>query len=110
MINVLTFIKEVSNVFSGRVNGRSYKADLELHQNIAADSCHWEMKSNQPVLKLVKQQLGHWQRLIRSKNIFVSYDMDHVDEEEDKSSRLWFVENTGEENCYVNMESGSESD
>ncbi|XP_032406227.1 putative ATP-dependent RNA helicase TDRD12 [Xiphophorus hellerii] len=54
-------------VYSGRVNGRSYRADLELHQKIEADICHWEMKSNQPVLKLVKQQQGHWERLIRSK-------------------------------------------
>ncbi|KAM4734527.1 putative ATP-dependent RNA helicase TDRD12 [Anableps anableps] len=97
-------------VYSGRVNGRCYRADLELHQKIAADSSHWEMKSNQPVLKLVKQQPGHWERLIRSKNIFVSYDMDHVDDEEDNSSNLWFVENTGEDNCYLNSESGSESD
>uniref|UniRef100_A0A087XR09 RNA helicase n=1 Tax=Poecilia formosa TaxID=48698 RepID=A0A087XR09_POEFO len=97
-------------VYSGRVNSRSYRADLELHQKIDADICHWEMKSNQPVLKLVKQQQGHWERLIRSKNIFVSYDMDHVDDdEEDKSSscRL-FVENIGEDSCYLKSESGSD--
>ncbi|XP_027884911.1 putative ATP-dependent RNA helicase TDRD12 isoform X2 [Xiphophorus couchianus] len=97
-------------VYSGRVNGRSYRADLELHQKIEADICHWEMKSNQPVLKLVKQQQGHWERLIRSKNIFVSYDMDHVDDDEDRSSSCLFVENTGEDSCYLNSESGSESD
>uniref|UniRef100_A0A3Q2CDJ8 RNA helicase n=1 Tax=Cyprinodon variegatus TaxID=28743 RepID=A0A3Q2CDJ8_CYPVA len=54
-------------VYSGRVNGRSYRADLELHQNIAADACHWEMKSNQPILKLVKQEPGYWERLVRGK-------------------------------------------
>ncbi|XP_043979980.1 putative ATP-dependent RNA helicase TDRD12 isoform X2 [Gambusia affinis] len=97
-------------VYSGSVNGRSYRADLELHQNIEADICHWEMKSNQPVLKLVKQQQGHWERLIRSKNIFVSYDMDHVDDDEEKSSSCVFVENTGEDCCYLNSESGSDSD
>ncbi|XP_054897991.1 putative ATP-dependent RNA helicase TDRD12 [Poeciliopsis prolifica] len=97
-------------VYSGRVNGRSYMADLELHQKIEADICHWEMKSNQPVLKLVKQQQGHWERLIRSKNIFVSYDMDHVDDYEDKSSSCLFVENTGEDSCYLNSESSSDSD
>ncbi|PWA19901.1 hypothetical protein CCH79_00016596, partial [Gambusia affinis] len=95
-------------VYSGSVNGRSYRADLELHQNIEADICHWEMKSNQPVLKLVKQQQGHWERLIRSKNIFVSYDMDHVDDDEEKSSSCVFVENTGEDCCYLNSESGSD--
>ena len=54
-------------VFSGRVNGRSYRADLELHQNILADVCCWEMMSNEPVLKLVKRQQGYWERLVRTK-------------------------------------------
>ncbi|XP_070764009.1 putative ATP-dependent RNA helicase TDRD12 [Enoplosus armatus] len=98
-------------VYSGRVNGRTYRADLELHANIAADRCCWEMKSNEPVLKLVKQQQGCWERLLRSKNIFVSYDMEQIEEEEDRTPNgLWFVEDTGEDNWYVNSESGSESD
>ncbi|XP_069575745.1 putative ATP-dependent RNA helicase TDRD12 [Brachyistius frenatus] len=98
-------------VYSGSVDGRSYRADLQLHQNIAADHCCWEMKSNEPVLKLVKQQRGHWERFLRNKNIFVSYDMEHIDEEEDGASNgVWFVENTGKDNWYVNSESGSESD
>uniref|UniRef100_A0A8C9Z2I9 RNA helicase n=1 Tax=Sander lucioperca TaxID=283035 RepID=A0A8C9Z2I9_SANLU len=54
-------------VYSGRANGRTYRADLQLHGNIAADRCSWEMKSNEPVLKLVKQQPGNWERLLRSK-------------------------------------------
>ncbi|XP_044049258.1 putative ATP-dependent RNA helicase TDRD12 isoform X2 [Siniperca chuatsi] len=98
-------------VYSGSANGRTYRADLELHANIAADRCCWEMKSNEPVLKLVKQQQGCWERLLRSKNIFVSYDMEHFEENEDSTPNgLWFVENTGEDNQYVNSESGSESD
>ncbi|XP_045892826.1 putative ATP-dependent RNA helicase TDRD12 isoform X2 [Micropterus dolomieu] len=99
-------------VYSGRVNGRSYRADLELHGNIAADRCCWEIKSNEPVLKLVKQQQGHWERLTRNKNIFVSYDMEHLEEDEDAiPNGPRFVENTGGEgNWYVNSESGSESD
>ncbi|XP_028264537.1 putative ATP-dependent RNA helicase TDRD12 [Parambassis ranga] len=97
-------------IYSGRVNGRHYRADLELYQNIVAKQCCWEMKSNQPVLKLVKQQQGHWERLVRSKNIFVSHDMDHLDDEEETPNGLCFMGNTGEDNCYVNSESGSESD
>lgn len=54
-------------VFSGRVNGQIYRADLELQANIAADRCCWEMKSNEPVLKLVKQQQGRWERLLSNK-------------------------------------------
>ncbi|XP_034443256.1 putative ATP-dependent RNA helicase TDRD12 [Hippoglossus hippoglossus] len=98
-------------IYSGRVNSQSYRAELELQGNIAVDRCCWEMKSNEPVLKLVKQQQGHWEKLLRNKNIFVSYDMEHFEENEDKAPNgLWFVGNTGEDNCYVNSESGSESD
>ncbi|XP_073327464.1 putative ATP-dependent RNA helicase TDRD12 [Pagrus major] len=98
-------------VYSGRVNGQIYRADLELQANVAADRCCWEMKSNEPVLKLVKLQQGYWERLLRNKNIFVSYDMNHFEEDEDRiPNGLCFVEDTGENNCYVNAESGSESD
>ncbi|XP_076588920.1 putative ATP-dependent RNA helicase TDRD12 [Chaetodon auriga] len=98
-------------VYSGRVNGRTYRADLQVHASIVPDRCCCEMKSNEPVLRLVKEQQGFWERLLRNKNIFVSYDMEHFEEDEDRTPHcLWFVENTGEENCYVNSESGSESD
>ncbi|XP_032378783.1 putative ATP-dependent RNA helicase TDRD12 [Etheostoma spectabile] len=98
-------------VYSGRANGRTYRADLQLHGNIAADRCSVEMKSNEPVLKLVKQQPGNWERLLRSKNIFVSYDMDHFVEDEDKTPNgLCFVENTGKDDWYVNSETDSDSD
>lgn len=71
----------------------------------------WEMKSNEPVLKLVKQQRGCWERLLMSKNIFVSYNMNYFDEVEDRiPNGLSFVEDTGVDNCYVNAESSSESD
>ncbi|KAI4788794.1 hypothetical protein KUCAC02_035627, partial [Chaenocephalus aceratus] len=77
-------------VYSGRVNERTYRADLQLHANIAPDRCCWEMKSNEPVLKLFKQQPGHWEKLLRNKNIFENMG--------------------GNNNCYVVSESGSESD
>lgn len=54
-------------VFSGRVNGRTYRADLELQADVAPERCSWEMKSNQPVLKLVKRQQGRWDRFLRTK-------------------------------------------
>ncbi|CAG5958557.1 unnamed protein product, partial [Menidia menidia] len=37
---------------------------------ISADISRWEMISNEPVLKLVKQQPGHWDRLVRTKVCF----------------------------------------
>ncbi|KAM9854853.1 putative ATP-dependent RNA helicase TDRD12 [Aulostomus maculatus] len=98
-------------VYSGRVNGRTFRAQLDLQANITADRCSWEMKSNEPVLKLVKENRGYWEKLVRNKNIFVSYDMEHLEEDEDGAQNgLWFVENTGEEHWYVSSESGSESD
>ncbi|XP_071316534.1 putative ATP-dependent RNA helicase TDRD12 isoform X3 [Trachinotus anak] len=94
-------------VYSGRVDGRSYRADLELQANVAADRCCWEMKSNEPVLKLVKQQQGCWEKLTRNKNIFVSYNMEHFEEEEDTApSGPWFVENTGEDNWRPGLQDG----
>ncbi|KAF3855308.1 hypothetical protein F7725_023363 [Dissostichus mawsoni] len=92
----------------GRVNERTYRADLQLHANIAPDRCCWEMKSNEPVLKLFKQQPGHWEKLLRNKNIFVSYDMEHIElrmKTEPQTENMG-----GNDNCYVVSESGSESD
>ncbi|XP_075994068.1 putative ATP-dependent RNA helicase TDRD12 [Genypterus blacodes] len=99
-------------VFSCSVNGRSYRVDLDLHANIAADRCSWEMKSNEPVLKLVKQQQGHWDRLVRTKNIFVSHDMEHIEEDEDTAANdVIFFENAATEgHQYVSSESDSEND
>ncbi|XP_013884583.1 putative ATP-dependent RNA helicase TDRD12 isoform X2 [Austrofundulus limnaeus] len=98
-------------VYSGRVNGQIYRADLQLHQKIAADLCHLEMKSHEPVLKLVKQQQGYWEQLVTTKNIFVRYNMEYIDEDEDKVlNDTVFLEETGENNWYVNSGSGSESD
>ncbi|XP_016888248.1 putative ATP-dependent RNA helicase TDRD12 isoform X2 [Cynoglossus semilaevis] len=101
--------------YSAGVKGRTYRAVLELYSNIDADRCHWEMKSNEPVIKLVKQQQGHWEKFLRNKNIFVSYDMNHVEEDEDRGSvennGTLFFGSTGEDNCYVNSEDGeSDSD
>ncbi|XP_058500478.1 putative ATP-dependent RNA helicase TDRD12 isoform X2 [Solea solea] len=94
---------------SCRVNGRNYRADLELHDSINAGSSHWEMKSNEPVIKLVKRRRGYWEKLLRNKNIFVNYDMDHIEQDEDKAPNgLSFVANTGENDWYVDSETDSD--
>ncbi|KAK9516144.1 hypothetical protein VZT92_024097 [Zoarces viviparus] len=98
-------------VYSCRVNGRTYRADLQLHGHISAERCCWEMKSNEPVLKLVKQQQGCWERLVKTRNIFVSYDMEHFEEDEDRTvNGPCFVEDQGKDHWYVNSKGGSESD
>ncbi|XP_068579504.1 putative ATP-dependent RNA helicase TDRD12 [Cebidichthys violaceus] len=98
-------------VYSCSVNGRTYRADLHLHGLVSAERCRWEMKSGEPVLKLVKRQQGYWERLLKNRNIFVTYDMEHFEEDEDGTPNgLCFVADTGEDNRYVNSDSGSESD
>ncbi|XP_029378205.1 putative ATP-dependent RNA helicase TDRD12 [Echeneis naucrates] len=102
-------------VYSGRVGGRFYRADLELRASVDTDRCCWEVKSNEPVLKLVKQQQGYWDKLTLNKNIFVSYNLEHFEEDEDTTSHgQWFVERTGEDHwedySYVNCESDTDSD
>lgn len=44
-----------------------YRAELDLQGSITAELCHWEVKSNEPVLTLVKEKQGPWERLVRIK-------------------------------------------
>ncbi|XP_026166879.1 putative ATP-dependent RNA helicase TDRD12 [Mastacembelus armatus] len=100
-------------VYRGRANGQLYEVDLQLQANISAESCCWEMKCNEPVLKLVKQQHGHWEKLLRNKNVLVTYDMEHLEEDENRAppaSVQWFVGDTGEDHWFVDSESRSDTD
>lgn len=54
-------------LFRGKVDCRTYRADLELQGAIVPDRCCWEVKSSEPVLRLVKQQQGNWEKLVRNK-------------------------------------------
>uniref|UniRef100_A0A8C7VEY2 RNA helicase n=1 Tax=Oncorhynchus mykiss TaxID=8022 RepID=A0A8C7VEY2_ONCMY len=73
-------------VYSACVNDRPYRADLELHSNITAERCSWEMKCNEPVIRLVKQERGDWKMLLKQKSAFVSLDFDRFEEDEKKTS------------------------
>ncbi|KAK1789793.1 hypothetical protein P4O66_015670 [Electrophorus voltai] len=109
-------------LYSAYVNNRRYCANLDLHSDISMDQCSWEMNCNEPVIKLVKKKKGEWKSLLKYKacfscipSYFVSYDFDHFEDEEAPLSKpvsngLWFLADTGESDCYVNSESGSESD
>lgn len=57
----------VSLTISGQVADRMYRAELPLQGRVATERCHWEVKSNEPVLTLVKQEQGRWERLLRIK-------------------------------------------
>ncbi|XP_034163027.2 putative ATP-dependent RNA helicase TDRD12 isoform X1 [Pangasianodon hypophthalmus] len=98
-------------LYSAYVNSHHYCANLELHSDISTEQCSWKTECNEPVIKLVKKEKGEWKSLLKYKSAFVSYDFDHIEVEEiPPSNGCWFVGNTGEEGCYWNSESGSESD
>ncbi|KAJ3580695.1 hypothetical protein NHX12_034250 [Muraenolepis orangiensis] len=85
-------------VYSGTVAGRRYRADLGLSGTVVAELCSWTLKSNQPVLLLIKEPTGLWKRLLRQKHHLVKYDLDHQeedDEEEATHTGLTFTEDIG---------------
>ncbi|XP_072290541.1 putative ATP-dependent RNA helicase TDRD12 [Eucyclogobius newberryi] len=96
-------------VFRGRIDNKWYEANLDLNKSIAADRCSWEIKSNEPVFTLIKQTPIYWEKLLKEKNIFVSYDLDHFEENEDQACNgLSVLADIGEDNFFVY--SGSDSD
>ncbi|KAJ8002842.1 hypothetical protein DPEC_G00163170 [Dallia pectoralis] len=98
-------------VYSARVGDRPYHADLELHSNISVDKCSWEMKCNEPVIRLVKGERGSWKRLLNQKSAFVSLDFNHFEDEAKKiSNDHCVVGHAGMEGCYYTSESDSDSD
>ncbi|CAL1592069.1 unnamed protein product [Knipowitschia caucasica] len=98
-------------VFRGRVGNKWYEANLDLHKNITADRCSWKLVANEPVLTLLKQTPISWEKLVKEKNIFVSYDLDHFEENEcQECNGLSFVADIGEDNFYVNSETDSDLD
>ncbi|XP_051916178.1 putative ATP-dependent RNA helicase TDRD12 isoform X2 [Hippocampus zosterae] len=98
-------------VYSGIVNGCRYGVDLDLHAAVLAERCRWELKYNEPVLTLVKKEPGYWPTLLRSKNIFVNYNYDHLEEDDTMSTHSEvFVGDTGEEHHFVNGYSSTDSD
>ncbi|XP_076155268.1 putative ATP-dependent RNA helicase TDRD12 [Alosa pseudoharengus] len=105
-------------VYSAYANNKHYRVTLELQNDINADRCSWDMKCNEPEIRLVKKEKGEWRGLLKQKNAFVSYDFDHMEEEDLSATAVcapahsghWFEANTGEDGCYVTSESGSESD
>ncbi|XP_041967032.1 putative ATP-dependent RNA helicase TDRD12 isoform X2 [Alosa sapidissima] len=105
-------------VYSAYANNKHYRVTLELQNDINADRCSWDMKCNEPEIRLVKKEKGEWRGLLKQKNALVSYDFDHMEEEDLSATAVcapahsghWFEANTGEDGCYVTSESGSESD
>ncbi|CDQ65338.1 unnamed protein product [Oncorhynchus mykiss] len=91
-------------VYSACVNDRPYRADLELHSNITAERCSWEMKCNEPVIRLVKQERGDWKMLLKQKSAFVSLDFDRFEEDEKKTSNVLCFLNFPVIICLLHLE------
>ncbi|XP_026095350.1 putative ATP-dependent RNA helicase TDRD12 [Carassius auratus] len=98
-------------IYSGYVNDRHYYTKLELSGDILAEESSWEMRCNEPVIKLKKKEKRDWSSLLKHKSPFVSYEFDHIDETRVSSvNGHLFLAEVGEEGCYVSSESDSDSD
>ncbi|XP_073687782.1 putative ATP-dependent RNA helicase TDRD12 [Garra rufa] len=100
-----------SVIYSGYVNDRHYYAKLELSGDIMAEECSWEMRCNEPVMKLKKKEKQDWKTLLKHKSPFVSYEFDYIGETHVSSvNGHLFLAEVGEEGYYVSSESASDSD
>ncbi|XP_041123677.1 putative ATP-dependent RNA helicase TDRD12 [Polyodon spathula] len=106
--------------FSALVDDKLYCADLELHDRILEDKSTCAIKCNEPVITLIKEKKGVWQRLLQHKNTCVTLDFDHFDDLEEEEEVMFC--NGGdttakyasslpdEEGCYVYSDGESDSD
>lgn len=95
--------------YSGFVNDRRYYAKLELFGDIIAERCSWEIRCNEPVMKLMKKEKQDWRTLLKHKSAFVSYEFDYIDEA--RASPVnghCFLAEVGEDGCFVSSDSDSD--
>ncbi|XP_061078515.1 putative ATP-dependent RNA helicase TDRD12 [Conger conger] len=111
-------------LYSARVGGRRYRADLPLSGRIVAGACSWEVRGSEPVVRMVKERNGAWNTLLTQKSPFVTFDFDHFEGDEPAVENMasetkpfpvgekgrCFVESTGEDGCYVRSDCDSETD
>ncbi|XP_051739490.1 putative ATP-dependent RNA helicase TDRD12 isoform X1 [Ctenopharyngodon idella] len=98
-------------IYSGYVNDRHYYAKLELFGDIIAERCSWEIRCNEPVMKLMKKEKQDWRTLLKHKSAFVSYEFDYIDEARvSPVNGHSFLAEVGEDGCFVSSESNSDSD
>ncbi|NWW08483.1 DBP2 helicase, partial [Oreocharis arfaki] len=71
-------------VFSAYSEGRLYVADLDLYQSIIAEKSTCVIKDTQAVILLVKEKKGAWYKLLKNKNVHLSFDFEHWEESEEE--------------------------
>ncbi|XP_071423852.1 putative ATP-dependent RNA helicase TDRD12 isoform X2 [Pithys albifrons albifrons] len=71
-------------VFSASSEEKLYLADLELQESILAEKSRCVIKDTEAVIVLAKQKPGAWCKLLKNKNIHVSFDFEHWEEPEEE--------------------------
>ncbi|KAG7262118.1 hypothetical protein CRUP_019506 [Coryphaenoides rupestris] len=101
-------------LYSGSVGDLWYRAELGLSGSVDPEACSWTMKSNQPVMLLLKEPARRWKQLLKHKNHLVSYDLEHWEDEDEEENAttpgVCFMEDTGEGCVYVLDDDDSDSD
>ncbi|XP_026712377.1 putative ATP-dependent RNA helicase TDRD12 isoform X2 [Athene cunicularia] len=103
-------------VFSACSGDKLYLADLELHQYILAEKSTCVIKDKEAVIVLMKEKKGAWCKLLKNKNLHVSFDFEHWEDFEDKSpfsvgtKKRWCTAAVSEECTDSSEDSGTESD
>ncbi|MGH0116283.1 UNVERIFIED_CONTAM: hypothetical protein FKN15_003463 [Acipenser sinensis] len=94
--------------------------ETQQEMKIVEDKSTCAIKCNEPVITLVKEKKGVWQRLLQHKNTCVSLDFDHFDDLEEEEEVMFC--NGGdttakyasslpdEEGCYFYSDGESDSD
>ncbi|NXL80913.1 DDX17 helicase, partial [Leptocoma aspasia] len=70
--------------FSAYSEGKLFVADLELYQSVIAEKSTCVIKDTEAVILLVKEKKGAWCKLLKNKNVHVSFDFERWEESEDE--------------------------
>ncbi|KAM6325082.1 putative ATP-dependent RNA helicase TDRD12 [Podargus strigoides] len=104
-------------VFSACSGDKLYLADMDLHQSILEEKSTCVIKDKEAVIVLLKEKKEAWCKLLKSKNLHVSFDFEHWEDFEDDKSpfpvgtqKLYYPAAGIEELVDSSESSGTESD
>ncbi|XP_009949699.1 PREDICTED: putative ATP-dependent RNA helicase TDRD12 [Leptosomus discolor] len=103
-------------VFSACSGDKLYLADMELQQYILAEKSTCVIKDKEVVIVLAKEKRGVWCKLLKNKNLHVSFDFERWEDFEDESpfpvgtKKLCWSDAVTEELVVSSEDSGTESE
>ncbi|NXX13328.1 RH20 helicase, partial [Podargus strigoides] len=104
-------------VFSACSGDKLYLADMDLHQSILEEKSTCVIKDKEAVIVLLKEKKEAWCKLLKNKNLHVSFDFEHWEDFEDDKSpfpvgtqKLYYPAAGIEELVDSSESSGTESD